>query len=511
MHKQTSKEKISDDKVLLLVLFIILGIWIFFAIKFPIISDSFRFIGMILGIPLLVLTKVKKRIADFLDHYFGYIIPTEKGKKPEKTIERDKVPYIFELYTILGGIYGVLLALVISSKAVLSFSSWTFILWCSWVLAVLVRIIQYSISLIVPSKKGRFVDNAILAVQFAKHSIFLFVPIVSIVPFLVLCETLTIEEITSKYPWGLVESGFFVVLSILALAIFFYHWVLTPKRIMKEIQDVYFYTIVGVPVYGLIAYNLSPLDECLLKLLFFEWRIPSIIWLIYSVYFYVSIVSFFFFSVAVMNWFLRSLIQKFHNYPFDRFDVLLISLGFGGVSFILLGIFLSKGYLIDISFLFLSCFTGWLIGDALAYLDNHFDIFSAKKASSKEVQREDDVLLECMGFLQAAIFVYLSLYPRNSLFVNTLKWSTPLFAVVFYIIRAYAKINDSNKHRYYSIYILCLLVLFDLMSFANQYSALFYIFGRDVTISVNVIIVSSAFGFARTILLEKAKKRYGTR
>jgi hypothetical protein len=82
--------------------------------------------------------------------------------------------------------------------------------------------------------------------------------------------------------------------------------------------------------------------------------------------------------------------------------------------------------------------------------------FSSKitKASTAELRREDDVLLEAVAFSQSLLLLLVNLTSETEYDRLLLTIMIASFAVIFYAVRAWAKIKDSAKYRYYSMYVL---------------------------------------------------------
>lgn len=80
-----------------------------------------------------------------------------------------------------------------------------------------------------------------------------------------------------------------------------------------------------------------------------------------------------------------------------------------------------------------------------------------KKAGKRELNREDDVLLQATGFSQSVLFIYLNLIPPSEI-IDVFKFLIPFTAIIFYALRGYAKIKNSNKYRYYSIRVFVFII-----------------------------------------------------
>ncbi len=101
------------------------------------------------------------------------------------------------------------------------------------------------------------------------------------------------------------------------------------------------------------------------------------------------------------------------------------------------------------------------------------------KATTEELKREDDVLLQSTALSQSVFFIYLNLIPTSRL-IDILKWTVPTVAILFYTIRAYAKVKDNARYRYYSVFVL-VLILIETASFVlAQIVPAFYIEEHNV-------------------------------
>jgi hypothetical protein len=108
---------------------------------------------------------------------------------------------------------------------------------------------------------------------------------------------------------------------------------------------------------------------------------------------------------------------------------------------------------------------GFILTTSLGYLISVTSIKTArslgeriKQASSEELKREDDVLLQAVALSQSVFFIYLNQI-ESSIFVIAFKITVPIFAVSFYILRGWAKIRNSPRHRYWSIWVLIFIAL----------------------------------------------------
>jgi len=91
---------------------------------------------------------------------------------------------------------------------------------------------------------------------------------------------------------------------------------------------------------------------------------------------------------------------------------------------------------------------GFVLSLSLAALIKKRFLFG--RASKAELKREDDILLQATGFSQSVLFVYLALMEQTVL-ISGFKFLVPIFAILFYLVRAYAKLKNSNTCRFWSM------------------------------------------------------------
>jgi len=196
-----------------------------------------------------------------------------------------------------------------------------------------------------------------------------------------------------------------------------------------------------------------------------------------------------------------------------RGEVLLLSLIPTGILLIFLSLACPSPFdqLVVIVGAFLTfCPWGYVWGCFLRYLLKRFHFEPSGPANDDELLREDEVLMEATAFLQGIIFLYLSLIPGvTDSFATLLKWSVPIFGVLFYMFRAYARIKRSGKFRYYSIYVFLFMVYFDISAFIKSYTPHFYIANVNVWDFSLALIPVWIFNLLQFTLAEQAKTRYG--
>jgi hypothetical protein len=199
---------------------------------------------------------------------------------------------VINALAVLGATYGILFALVISEKASLTFSSWAFIIWSGWVLAIIMRICHCAAVLLgdYHSWERKKKDKGLNGItKFVKHSTYLLVPTASFVPIFAILETVSLEEVLTKYPWGQDASLFLGAFSLASVAVFYYIFVLAFGNLTNlEYADVYMYSVALLWTLGIFSISLSPLAPTTNRVagfFLFENTVPSIIALIEHILF----------------------------------------------------------------------------------------------------------------------------------------------------------------------------------------------------------------------------------
>jgi hypothetical protein len=91
------------------------------------------------------------------------------------------------------------------------------------------------------------------------------------------------------------------------------------------------------------------------------------------------------------------------------------------------------------------------------FILRYLDRISIKEASKRELEAEDSIFLQGVAFSQSALWIVLNLITAD-LSILILKWLIPTLAILSYGVRAYAKLKDNNKWRYYSTITLFLIL-----------------------------------------------------
>lgn len=134
--------------------------------------------------------------------------------------------------------------------------------------------------------------------------------------------------------------------------------------------------------------------------------------------------------------------------------------------------------------------------------------FCFQKADVTELEREDDFLLQTVGFSQSILFIYLNLVQSNEV-VDGLKCFVPIAASAFFFLRGYAKIKDNSRFRYHSIWVLVVVIFLTLSSLVIVLAPPMLFLGEDVNryllTPVCLSIAIAPMGFIEVL----CSKRYG--
>jgi len=180
---------------------------------------------------------------------------------------------------------------------------------------------------------------------------------------------------------------------------------------------------------------------------------------------------------------------------FRKFMILYLAL-IGLVVFCLVGFWVVVlKFLLEIAFTVSMLILGYFIGRKLSG--------KFKKATPDELHREDDVLLQATAFSQSVLVILLSQLSDEKLRGYVLYFII-LVAITFYGLRAWAKIKDSQKYRYYSMIVFALVTVNSVLSLLKL---------SLNTPDVYIIDLSYAYyvsALALAIVVEHiSRKRYG--
>jgi hypothetical protein len=136
----------------------------------------------------------------------------------------------------------------------------------------------------------------------------------------------------------------------------------------------------------------------------------------------------------------------------------------------------------------------------------------AGEAPQGELQREDDVLLQAVAFSQTVLFFFVNIISVEVEIRMILGGMIAVFAIIFYVLRAVAKIKNNSKYRYYSMFVLSFVISNTITTILTLITGLTV--SRELINSIiNLTAVSSVYysiseSFA-DLTRNVFKKRYG--
>jgi hypothetical protein len=127
-----------------------------------------------------------------------------------------------------------------------------------------------------------------------------------------------------------------------------------------------------------------------------------------------------------------------------------------------------------------------------------------KVAKKPELKREDDILLQAVGFSQSTLIILLNVIMEAGEEKTSLTILIAIIAIAFYSVRAWAKLKNNTKFRYHSMVILGFVIGFSISAII---AFLVELFVNDETI---FFAVSSSLTMNLvTIIAIIFRKRYG--
>lgn len=140
-----------------------------------------------------------------------------------------------------------------------------------------------------------------------------------------------------------------------------------------------------------------------------------------------------------------------------------------------------------------------------------------KRVSAKELQREDDALLQVVAFSQSILFLIVTLTMKEEISKLVLSVLIAASAVIFFSLRTWAKIKNSAKYRYYSMVVLALVIannVFGLLGavtyhYIRELSLAFPSLNPLGSLTIMLVIYVSTIELFVTYVRSVFKKRYG--
>lgn len=152
-------------------------------------------------------------------------------------------------------------------------------------------------------------------------------------------------------------------------------------------------------------------------------------------------------------------------------------------------------YIMPIAFITLTNILGAIIGRKL--------YGKIAKATQEELNKEDDILLQATAFSHAVLVILLSQLSSERL-KGTVLYLVVVVGVTFYALRAWAKIKNSQKYRYYSMIVFAFLTANAVLSLLKLSLNLPDVYIFDL--SYLYVGISTAFAI---IAEHISRKRYG--
>lgn len=225
--------------------------------------------AIIIGIILLAILASSKKLRNIHNKY-----NSEKEKKEYKETLYDNLDFdeldkkaekLNHIYQILVIIYAVLLTFIITEKISLALTNWYFVIWCGWVLALLVRIGTTMFTLFDLSKKNSITKNrhnVFAAREFFRHALFLLIPSVAFLPTFFF-QPVPTEQTLHNFPWDDGTSFFSAGIAIAALFFVFYQVPLKIQDFAKKDSGKSMWVVVILLIVSgvfVAASNTSPLQ-----------------------------------------------------------------------------------------------------------------------------------------------------------------------------------------------------------------------------------------------------------
>jgi len=200
-----------------------------------------------------------------IDHNEIFAKASENVKRSYENISNEDLITMYSsainAISILGGIYGVMFALIISEKSNLIFISWSFFVWCCWVLAVLIMICH----LISQSPNFHLYDRAkkeeslYLITSFIKNSGYILLLTTSYVPVFATLHTDNLDNMLKI--WGGNIGPLLMMTSTIVLTFLIYRFLFDRRSIIAiGYTNIYFYLFMFLCLYGMYYVNVSPIE-----------------------------------------------------------------------------------------------------------------------------------------------------------------------------------------------------------------------------------------------------------
>lgn len=221
---------------------------------------------------LFLKTNILKNLSQKYKTKSGYRYKENPYDKLEKPDLMNIISKTNTSYRIIIIIYGILLAFVVSDKISLALSSWYFIIWSGWILAIMVKAgaVSMALSDIAETRSINEVRNEIYAKKiFFKHSIYLLVLGIAFLPSFFMAPEPALETL-EEYKWGIEVSVATSATAIFCSTLFFFFVSFRVSDYITTRGATKLYIFAGLLlVMGAIAYfSAPPLEPIELTLLY---------------------------------------------------------------------------------------------------------------------------------------------------------------------------------------------------------------------------------------------------
>jgi hypothetical protein len=167
-------------------------------------------------------------------------------------------------YPAVLTVYGILLAFIVSDKIFLATSSWFFIVWSGWILAILVRtglVIRKFFDVTETKNQTEIIRIVVDGKLFFKHAFYFLIPTIAFLPTFFFTSVPSLEQI-QDLPWGEEITILSVVFSFIIMFIPFYALPLRSKRLatISGVTEWYFVVIILIGLGAFAQYVSSPLE-----------------------------------------------------------------------------------------------------------------------------------------------------------------------------------------------------------------------------------------------------------
>lgn len=285
------------------------------------------FVMLIVGIIMLILLKRSDRFQKYHAEYDKFakykseLVPIETPYDDFQITKLEKiVNNLSNNYRILITIYGILFAFIVSDNLRLAFSSWPYIIWTGWTLAIIVRtgITALDLTDIIeitdndPEKVKNTAKKINAYKSYFKHSLYLLVVAVAFLPMLYY-TTGNNQDFSSVWEsnysvlavaWGIIGVFIFVFFLVVRVSEF---------RYLRGVEGYYVFAFFLLVFGALSVISESPLKPELVTLFGITQNIPNILSITLYFGFFLGFVTVLGLGQALFAYFKNRYFQKNKN------------------------------------------------------------------------------------------------------------------------------------------------------------------------------------------------------